>query len=87
MSAEDTCNKSRVMWDVKDLSKFKPVHWLIPGLIPRSSLTFLVGDEGIGKSALCSLLAGLVTSGRGDSSLGLEPGEPGHVVMLSLIHI
>ena len=38
--------------------------WLWPGYIPRSALTLLIGDPGIGKSLLVADLAARVSAGR-----------------------
>jgi putative DNA primase/helicase len=40
------------------------VAWLWPGWIPRSEVTILDGDPGVGKSAIACELAGCISSGR-----------------------
>ena len=57
--------------------------WLIPGLLPQRELSFLAGDEGIGKSAFSIYLVSAITSGKSDPGLGISTREPGHVLLYS----
>jgi hypothetical protein len=58
------------------------VRWLWRDRVPRGKLTLLVGDPGLGKSALALDLAARVTTGA-DWPAGEGIAEPGTVVILS----
>lgn len=42
----------------------KEVEWLINGIIPKNSVTALVGDGGCGKSSICCQIAASVSNGQ-----------------------
>lgn len=71
------------LWEPGQLEKPRRREWLIPNLLPVGELVFLVGDEGIGKSAFWTYLAGVLTSGRGERALGVEPSDGKRVVAFS----
>lgn len=67
----------------------KEIEWLIPGYIPRGSISTIAGDGGSGKtSAWCNLVAG-VTTGKPPFLLGNSdgfdtgPSDPEDVLVLS----
>jgi len=57
------------------------VQWLIPGLIPKTGVTILAGDAGIGKSTLAYDAAAAVI--YGDSFLGENPTATGKVLIVN----
>ena len=54
-----------------DMGGFEKVDWLARGLLKRKNLNELLGDEGIGKSLFWIHLAAVITSGKGDETLGI----------------
>ncbi|MDT7543620.1 MAG: hypothetical protein QOE33_3524 [Acidobacteriota bacterium] len=58
------------------------VSWLWPPYIPIGKLTFLEGEEGLGKSWLTCILASAVSTGNGLPP-NFEPLEAENVLMLS----
>jgi len=64
------------------LSLDMPVRWVIPGLVPESSLTCLVSRSGVGKTQLSLQLAMHLALGR--SYLGFKIDQPRKIAFLSL---
>src|SRR5262245_46193666 len=60
----------------------EPMEWPWRYKIPRSKLTLLVGDPGLGKSLLTTYLASMVTRG-GDWPVSGTYSTPGDVIWLS----
>lgn len=65
-----------------DLELPPPTQWLGRGWLPRSAITVLVGEEGIGKSLLWVLVAACVTTGRAFPPFGMPAREPADVVVI-----
>ena len=56
--------------------------WLGVGWIPRSEITVLVGDEGIGKSLLWVQIAAAVTTGQPFTPFRIPRREPADVLVI-----
>ncbi len=67
------------VWNAKDLESAKPKSWLAKHRIPRSGVTVLVGDEGIGKSLFWVWIVAAVTTGDALPEYGIPEREPQHV--------
>ncbi|WP_445163212.1 AAA family ATPase [Mycobacterium sp. Dal123C01] len=67
------------VWKATDLESSKPKVWLAKQRIPRSGVTVLVGDEGIGKSLLWVWIVGAVTTGKPLPEFGIPTRDPQHV--------
>lgn len=65
-----------------DLELPPPTQWLGMGWLPRSAITVMVGEEGIGKSLLWVLVAARVTTGRPFPPFGMPAREPADVVVI-----
>ena len=82
---EETVTEYDLKMPTLDEFEEKPIEWLVPGYIPKSCVTLLCSDGGIGKTTLwCDTLAAL-TSGTStifDKALEM-PFHPGitHTVM------
>lgn len=67
-----------------DITPLEP-EWEIPGLVPKSFVTLIMGDGGVGKGQLWSDWAGRIT--RGAKLPGIpedeEPDAPGSVLLVS----
>src|SRR5262249_19558829 len=61
----------------------QPVHWLVPGYLPRGKLVLLAGDGGHGKSTLTLDLAANLTTGRPCLGLEYDPLPPCDVLLIS----
>lgn len=64
------------------LTPSKPPTWLGIGWIPRSEITVLVGDEGIGKSLLWVQVAAAVTTGKPFAPFNIPSREPADVLVI-----
>lgn len=60
----------------------RPKVWLARQRIPRSAITILVGDEGIGKSLFWVWVVAAVTTGKAVPEFGIPEREPLHVVLV-----
>jgi len=69
------------VWDATDLHD-EPVRWLCRGWLPKSAVTVLAGDEGIGKSLFWVYLVAAVTTGRDLAVFGLPAGRPRTVLLV-----
>ncbi|MFJ5693323.1 AAA family ATPase [Arthrobacter sp. NPDC093125] len=56
--------------------------WLGRGWLPRSEITVLVGEEGIGKSLFWVRMAANITTGRADKSINMPARKPADVVVI-----
>lgn len=69
-------------WRATDLAPAEQPKWLARNRIPRSAITILVGDEGIGKSLFWVLLVYHVTTGKPLPEFGIPAREPEPVVVI-----
>jgi len=67
------------LWKAKQLNRSKRKQWLALNRIPRSGVTVLVGDEGIGKSLFWVWIVAAVTTGKPLSEFGIPARDPQHV--------
>lgn len=70
------------VWRARDLEASKAKVWLAKQRIPRSGVTVLVGDEGIGKSLLWVWIVGAVTTGKPLPEFGIPARDPQHVRLI-----
>ncbi len=81
--AEDSGDNARPrVWKATDLDPAQPKVWLAKQRIPRSGVTVLVGDEGIGKSLLWVWIVGAVTTGKPLPEFGIPARDPQHVRLI-----
>lgn len=66
----------------KDMKPARSIEWLAKGNVPKSAVTLLVGDEGIGKSTFWVWLAAHVSTGTPCPDYGLPEREPCDVVLV-----
>ncbi|OSC30695.1 hypothetical protein B8W69_06570 [Mycobacterium vulneris] len=69
------------LWNASDLKPGKPVEWLARQRIPRSAVSLLVGEEGIGKSLFWIWIVAAITTGAALPAFGIEQGQPQPVVL------
>lgn len=69
------------LWNANDLKPGKPVEWLARQRIPRSAVSLLVGEEGIGKSLFWIWIVAAITTGTALPAFGIEQGQPQPVVL------
>ncbi|MDP9982941.1 5S rRNA maturation endonuclease (ribonuclease M5) [Pseudarthrobacter oxydans] len=65
-----------------DLELPPPTQWLGLGWLPRSAITVMVGEEGIGKSLLWVHMAAYITTGKPFAPFGIPAREPADVVVI-----
>lgn len=65
-----------------DMRTPPPTRWLGTGFVPRSEITVLVGDEGIGKSLAWVAIAAAVTTGQPFAPFNIPAREPADVVLV-----
>ena len=70
------------IWDADDLKPPEQPRWLAKNRLPRAALTMLLGDEGIGKSLFCGVVATHVSTGKAFEGFGMPVREPGAVVLV-----
>lgn len=70
------------LWLATELEKSDLPKWLAKGRLPRSAVTILVGDEGIGKSLLWVWIVAAITTGRALPEFGIPAREPGRVLLV-----
>ncbi|WP_235659166.1 AAA family ATPase [Mycobacteroides abscessus] len=70
------------VWSAGDLEPAKPKHWLAKNRIPRSGVTVLVGEEGIGKSLFWVWIVAAVTTGKPLPEFGIPARDPQHVRLI-----
>lgn len=70
------------LWAASDLKPAAQPLWLAKGRIPRSAVTILVGDEGIGKSLLWVWIVAAVTTGKPLPEFGIPPRAPAVVLLV-----
>lgn len=67
----------------------KNAEWLIPGYIPKATITVLASDGGVGKTSCACEIAAAVSSGRhsifvpDEIKYNTDPDDPGTVIFLS----
>ena len=64
------------VWKATDLAGVQQPSWLARQRLPRSAVTILVGDEGIGKSLLWVWVVAAVTTGRELPEFGIPVRRP-----------
>lgn len=80
--ADDGDSARPRVWKATELDPAQPKVWLAKQRIPRSGVTVLVGDEGIGKSLLWVWIVGAITTGRPLPEFGIPAREPQHVRLI-----
>lgn len=67
-----------------DITPLEP-EWEVPGLVPKSFVTLILGDGGVGKGQLWADWAGRITTGRPLPNTPDEekPAEPGSVLLVT----
>ncbi|MDX1886528.1 bifunctional DNA primase/polymerase [Mycolicibacterium sp. 120270] len=70
------------LWPAPELEASKPLEWLIKNFIPLAAVTLLVGDEGIGKSALWVWLTVYITTGKPCLEFGIPLRDPADVILV-----
>ena len=70
------------LWPAPELEPSKPLEWLIKDFIPLAAVTLLVGDEGIGKSALWVWLIVFITTGKPCLKFGIPVRDPADVILV-----
>ncbi|MBP2523572.1 MULTISPECIES: AAA family ATPase [unclassified Rhodococcus (in: high G+C Gram-positive bacteria)] len=68
--------------NAEDMAASAPPDWLCRDRIPRSAITMLIGDEGIGKSMFWVYLAAAITTGTALPEFGLSAKPGGGIVVL-----
>ncbi|MBY6675319.1 AAA family ATPase [Rhodococcus sp. BP-332] len=71
------------LWRGDELAAAQPREWLATGHVPRSAVTLLVGDEGIGKSLMWVWLIAFVTTGKPMPEYGVPVREPADVIVVA----
>lgn len=79
--ASDLAKKPQ-LWRAGDLKPAAPMQWVATRRLPRSAVSLLVGDEGIGKSLLWVLIVAHITTGKPFPGFGLPSREPAFVVIV-----
>ena len=74
-------DKPRV-FSAGQLRQAEQPRWLAKGRLPRSAVSILVGDEGIGKSLLWVWIVAAVTTGKPLPGFGIPARDPGHVLIV-----
>jgi hypothetical protein len=69
------------LWNATDLKPGKPVEWLAKQRIPRSAVSLLVGEEGIGKSLFWTWIIAPITNGTALADFGIPKSEPAKVIL------
>jgi AAA domain len=69
------------LWNATDLKPGKPVEWLAKQRIPRSAVSLLVGEEGIGKSLFWTWIIAPITKGTALADFGIPKSEPAKVIL------
>lgn len=64
------------LWRAADLKPAAQPEWIARKRIPRSAITLLVGDEGIGKSLFWTWLLAHTTTGAAAPEFGIPPRGP-----------
>ncbi|MEV4239674.1 AAA family ATPase [Nocardia sp. NPDC049737] len=71
------------LWAAVDLHASQQREWLATGHVPKSAVTLLVGDEGIGKSLWWVWLLYYVTTGKPSPEFGIPAREPADVIIVA----
>lgn len=70
------------LWNARELKKAAQPTFLAKNRIPKSAITILIGEEGIGKSLLWVLVAAAITTGKPMPELGIPPRDPANVILI-----
>lgn len=70
------------LWPATELASAQRLEWLARKRIPRASVTYMLGPEGIGKSMFMVWLIALVTTGRAFAEFGIPNRTPALVVLV-----
>lgn len=65
-----------------DLKAAEQPRWLAKNRIPRSAISLLVGDEGIGKSLFWVWIVAAITTGRALLAFGIPARDPADVLLV-----
>ncbi|GGG50792.1 hypothetical protein GCM10011374_11760 [Kocuria dechangensis] len=65
-----------------DMRTPPPTRWIGTGFLPRSEITVLVGDEGIGKSLAWVAVAAAITTGKAFKPFNIPARDPADVVLV-----
>ncbi len=71
------------LWSATDLKPSASPSWLAKDRLPRSAVSLLVGDEGIGKSLLWVWIAAAITTGKPQPEFGIPARDPGRVIVVA----
>lgn len=80
--AETPANPVLKLRRLSEMKTPPATKWLARGWLPRSEITVLVGEEGIGKSLLWVRMAANITTGRADKSINMPTRKPADVVVI-----
>lgn len=70
------------LWKAKKLKPATQPKFLAKNRIPKSAITILIGEEGIGKSLLWVLFAAAVTTGKPLPEFGIPATEPADIILI-----
>lgn len=71
------------LWRATDLNPAAQPKWLARDRLPKSAISLLVGDEGIGKSLFWVFLAAATTTGKAVPEFGMPEREPEDVIVIA----
>lgn len=81
ISPQDTPEGPR-LWPASTLKRAAQPEWIARNRLPRSAISLLVGDEGIGKSLFWTWLTALITTGRACEDFGVPQRDPADVLVI-----
>jgi hypothetical protein len=70
------------LWPAASLRRGEQPEWIARNRIPRSAITLLVGDEGIGKSLFWTWLLAHTTTGRAAPEFGIPERDPSDAIVI-----
>lgn len=70
------------LWAATDLRQAAQPEWVARNRLPRSAISLLVGDEGIGKSLFWTWLAAHITTGTACDDFGIPARAPADVLVI-----
>jgi hypothetical protein len=71
------------LWRATDLNPAAQPKWLARHRLPKSAISLLIGDEGIGKSLHWVYLAAAITTGKAVPEFGIPAREPADVIVIA----